>query len=395
MRTIVAMSPADPVIAARRKPIGIGQVGLGVISGVHREGYRCLGLPVVAGCDPAPAARDRFAAQEPEATVYDSLDNLLADEKVGVIDLATQHHRETRIPVLERIAAAGKPVLIQKPFAMNYADAVEAAELLEHAGVPAMVNQNMCFTPGALALERALMVDRMVGEPSYAQMMMQFPFDVYYQSSMARDERWWTVGLTVHHLGLFQLLFGPPERVYALLGRDVAQISTPHEGYGHLALTYGSGLHVLIISTGTYYGPRQILHTKEAAWVQGPDGLIDWSPEGPVVLLRRTGDAGKTIKETAIETPVGTWFPHAFGLAMDHFQASLAQKTTPWCPIADNLYVMAVLEAAYRSSAEGRAVEVREVMGERYDAAYGTGWSHATTSWEAPVVASEIAGASS
>ena len=361
---------------------GIGQVGLGGITVVHRRGYRRFGLPVVAGFDPDEAASIRFKEDTPGAAVCSSLEELLGDDRVAVVDLATPHHHEMRLPVVEEIAEAHKPVLVQKPLAMNYGEALEVVELLEGAAVPAMVNQNMCFAPGALALERALLVDRLVGAPGYAQLMMQYQFDTAYHAWFGRDERWWTVGLTVHHLGLLQLLFGPPERVYALLGRDVRQPGVSHEGYGHLALSYPSGLQVMVISTGTYYGLGEVRHGSEAGWVQGPEGLIDWNPNGPVT--RSVRSKGSDIVRRALPVRDGAWIPDAFGLAMAHFQAALAHYAQPLCAVADNLYVMAATEAAYRSSVEGRAVELAEIMGTRYEPNYGAGWDHGFNAWEPP-----------
>lgn len=374
-----------PASGGRRPTLGIGQVGLGGITVHHRAGYRLYEQPVVAGYDPDEAAARRFTDDTPGARAHGSLAELLADPAVGVIDLATPHHRDTRLPVVAQIVAAGHPLLIQKPLAMTYAEAVEVADLIEQAGVPAMVNQNMCFTPSALALERVLLRDEAVGAPSYAQILMQYQFDTGYHAWFGRDERWWTVGLTVHHLGLLQLLFGPPQRVYAQTGSDPKQPGVPTDGYGHLAMTYPSGLQVMLISTGTYYGTEPVRHGNEAVWIQGADGIVDWRPEGDVHLSRRI-EGGSDVERRTISTPSpGTWFPHAFGLTMAHLRQALDRGRVPLCSVQDNLHVMAVIEAVYRSGAEGRAVELEEVMGDRYDPAYGTGWSHGFSDWEPPL----------
>ncbi|TXR58014.1 Gfo/Idh/MocA family protein [Quadrisphaera setariae] len=374
---------------------GIGQVGLGSITTAHREGYRLYGQPVVAGYDPDPAARARLAADTPAAVVHGDLADLLADPAVGVVDLATPHHRSTRLPVVEQIAAAGKPFLVQKPMAMSYADALELVEVAEAAGVTGMVNQNMCFTPSAIALSRALLDDRVVGEPSYAQLVAQYQFDLPDHPWFGKDERWWTAGLTVHHLGLLQMLFGPPEQVHAMTGHDVSQPGVTSDGWGHLALRYRSGLQLVLVSTGTYYGTEPVPHGNEAVWVQGPEGLVDWRPEGDVVVSTRVGGGSQVERRSIAPHVRGTWFPHAFGLTMAHLRQALAAGRTPLCSVQDNLAVMAVLEATYTSGQQRRVVEVAEVMGDRYDPAYGSGWSHGFSGWEPPlpVTAPETAAA--
>lgn len=364
--------------------LGIGQIGLGGITVVHREGYRLYGQPVVGGFDPDPAACERFAADSPDARVHESVEGLLADPAVGVVDLATPHHRTTRLPPLEAIAAAGKPVLIQKPLAMNYSDAAEVADILAGAGIVGMVNQNMCFTPSALTLERALMVDRAIGKPFLAQIDMHYQFDTAYHPWFGRDDRWWTVGLTVHHLGLLQLLFGPPETVFALIGGDPRQPGVTKDGWGHLALVYPNGLQVLVGSTGTYYGSAPIRHGSEAIWIQGEAGILDWQPNGDVTVSTRSQGDGEIERRTVSPVGRGTWFPHAFGLAMAHFRQALAAGELPLCSVPDNLYVMAVIEAAYTSAEQHRAVQIAEIMGDRHDPSYGTGWSHGYAEWTPP-----------
>ncbi len=369
-------------VASSGSEWGIAQVGLGSITVPHREGYRIYGQPLVGGYDPSPEAREKLLADSPGAVAYETLDELLADPRVQVVDLATPHHRQTRVPVIEAIARAGKPMLIQKPLAYSYAEALEMVKLIEDAGVVAMVNQNMCFVPGSLVLVDALMKERVVGEPAFAQVTVQYLFDTDYHPWFGKDDRWWTGALTVHHFGLLQLLFGPPETVYAVTGRDVSQPGVTVDGYGHLMLRYPSGLAVAITSTGTYYGVHPVPHGNESLWVQGPEGVVDWRPEGGLDISKRGAESIE--RERREWSSDGKWFPDAFGLTMAHFRAALAAGREPLSSVQDNLYVMAVIEGAYRSSAENRVVPLEEIMGDRYDGAYGTGWSHGFGSWEPP-----------
>lgn len=368
-------APPDPAT-------GIGQVGLGGITVHHRGGYGRYGQPLVGGYDPSPEAGERLTADSPGATVFPTLAELLADPRVGVVDLATPHHRDTRLDVVRQIAAAGKPMLIQKPLAYSYPEALELVEVIEAADVTAMVNQNMCFTPGSLQLVDAVLRDRVVGEPTFAQVSVQYVFDTDFHPWFGRDDRWWTGALTVHHLGLLQLLFGPPETVYAVTGRDVSQPGVTVDGYGHLLLRYPGGLVVAITSTGTYYGTNPIPHGNERLWIQGPDAVVDWRPEGGLDVSRRFG--GEFERERIEWDPTAKWFPDAFGLTMAHFRQALAAGAEPFCSVQDNLYVMALIEAAYWSSDENRVVALQEVMADRYDPAYGTGWSHGFSGWTPP-----------
>jgi ribose/xylose/arabinose/galactoside ABC-type transport system permease subunit len=54
------------------------------------------------------------------------------------------------------------------------------------------------------------------------------------------------------------------------------------------------------------------------------------------------------------------WFPHAFAGVMEQLQYALKTGTAPMLSASDNLKTMALVEAAYRSTQEARAVQLAE-----------------------------------
>ncbi|WP_027483145.1 Gfo/Idh/MocA family protein [Deinococcus pimensis] len=362
-------------------PFKVGLVGLGSITGAHLGGYARYGVDVVAGLDVSPAAREAFARTHPHARTYDDLGDFLADEDVQVVDLATPHRRDMRFPLLERIAHAGKPVLIQKPLAATYAEAVEIADLLDVTGTRAMVNQNMCFAPGVLDAVRAVTHDRALGRPFLAFMRDWWCFDQNDTHWFGKDERWWTLGVSVHQLAVLHMMLGPPASVSAALGRDPAQPGVTHDGYGTLLLRYPDGASATVSSTGTYYGPSS---QDPELWVQGPLGVLTaHNSRGYTLSLRVRKDDADAERHVSVPAR-GAWFNDAFGRVMRHFQDALVEGRRPWCGVHDNLYVMAAVEAAYRSSMTHETVRLQEVMRDRYDPSYGPGWNHGFSTWQPP-----------
>lgn len=371
--------------------LGIGQVGVGGIAATHREGYDALGLSVVAGYDIATAALAGFREERPDAAAYDQLSALLADPAVGVVDVAAPHQQGLRTELLEAVLKAGKPALVQKPLAVSYPEAEQIAVLAERFGVPVMVNQNMCFAPNLLGLQHLVCVERLIGTPSYAQIRTEAKFDTDRHPWYGRYTRWWTAAVGVHHLALAHHLLGPPETVYALIGHEPGQPGvTGNDGYGHLALKYANGMQALVILSGTYYGAHQVSHGSEFIWVQGPDGGVDCRPDGDLVVSTRRSDSRRNIDRITRPRMIsGDWFPMGFGLSMRHFQDALAEGVAPWCSITDNLYVVAAIEAAYRSAVERREVSIESIMDDRYDPAYGPGSTRAMTDWVAGIATAE------
>jgi predicted dehydrogenase len=62
------------------------------------------------------------------------------------------------------------------------------------------------------------------------------------------------------------------------------------------------------------------------------------------------------------------WFPDAFAGPMASLLVALEQGTEPEISGRDNLGTMALVDAAYRSAKERRAVELAEVTGGESDA---------------------------
>ena len=97
-------------------------VGTGFIGVVHVEALRRIGVDVVGVVGSSPErARGKPGLPEP----YESLDAMLADERVDVVHLTTPNHLHH--PQVKAVLAAGKHVVCEKPLAMTSA---ESAELL-------------------------------------------------------------------------------------------------------------------------------------------------------------------------------------------------------------------------------------------------------------------------
>ena len=354
-------APAAPAsLAALRgrasQDFGIAIAGLGDIANTHLEAYRRRGLRVVAGADAdrlrAEAARERWNIPKvfsgPEAVA-----EMCRLPEVDVVDVTVPHYREMRFPVIAAITAAGKPLQVQKPMAQTYAEALELVELAERAGVPFRVNQNSVFVPAFSALHGYLR-DGTIGRPYYYQIENRGLWAADHPH-FAKRARWIVADMGVHHYALVQHWFGAPETVAAFGARDPSQPALVGENLGVLTLRYASGLQGLIVNNWSYRGGKPRAHSHEEIVIQGDNGAITaHSGEVEVATIR---PAARTFPQFH-----GEWFPDAFGHSMVEFLTALAEGRPPLCNGRDNLEVIAAIEAAYRSMAEGgRPVALAEV----------------------------------
>lgn len=130
------------------KTVRIGIIGTGGISHKHiKELLACKDAKIVALCD-IDEERLKAAAQEtgvaPEKCYTDYRD-LIADEEVDAVEVCTPNyvHAEMAIASL----AAGKPVNLEKPVALNYEQALKIVEAEKNSNTFGMTCFSYRFMP--------------------------------------------------------------------------------------------------------------------------------------------------------------------------------------------------------------------------------------------------------
>ena len=126
-------------------PIRAAVVGVGFIGVAHVEALRRIGVEVVgvAGSNPERARRKAAAAGLPP--VYASYEELLSDERVEVVHIATPNHVHAH--QVRAALEAGKHVVCEKPLAVTSEDTRELVERAESSGLVHAVCFNLRFYP--------------------------------------------------------------------------------------------------------------------------------------------------------------------------------------------------------------------------------------------------------
>ena len=167
MSTITAAKLGLPLSTPlpKRRDWGIGLVGFGGISGAHVDAYRAAGWRIVAVADPSPDARARARLLPGPPSLHETCETLIADPAVEVIVLLTQPN--LREPVVAAAAAAGKPVLTEKPLATTLASAERLVALAEAGGIHLAVSQNYRWIEGNFLVHH-LIRQGWIGTPFFA-----------------------------------------------------------------------------------------------------------------------------------------------------------------------------------------------------------------------------------
>lgn len=346
------LSPEDyrpaPPAAEIKNRYGIGLIGCGGIArGAHLPAYRNFGYRVVACCDLIEHNARRAAADFGIPFWTTDVDALLACPDVDVVDLAV--HAAQRRPLVEAIAAAGKPILSQKPFALSIEDAEAMVAVCAKARVSLMINQQARWAPEHRALRRV--IDSGALGHLYSVLHVNRSFQDVAGSWFVQLKDFNIVDHGIHFIDLSRYFTGlTPRRVKAVTTTVPGQVAVSPMIYS-IALEYAPEAQVM--STLHF---NNIIRTRDAhstAWYL--DGTL-----GSALL------SGRELSLYRHERPghreswniAGRWSPDAFGGSMGERLQSLAEGREAVTSGRDNLDSIRIAYAAVKSSETGQAVEI-------------------------------------
>lgn len=120
--------------------IGAGQIAYYAADAVKKNANATLH----AAFDPNAERLAKFAAEKGIAKTYPTVEALLADKELDAVYIATPN--KFHVPLAKQALEAGKHVILEKPFAMNYTEAKEAADLSKQLGLVFTIGMNQRFT---------------------------------------------------------------------------------------------------------------------------------------------------------------------------------------------------------------------------------------------------------
>ncbi len=175
-----------------------------------RDGLNDIDL-YFASRDPRRAAA--FAAEFGGVDSFGSYERAVADDRVSGVYVCTPHHLHLEHAILA--AAAGKPILLEKPLARTTPEARAIVDAAASAGTTLMVAENYRFMPPALAARE--MVERgELGALRLIQLQEEFPFQpTDWRNDSDMNGGGVMIDGGIHKASLLSFLAGNPSEVYA------------------------------------------------------------------------------------------------------------------------------------------------------------------------------------
>jgi predicted dehydrogenase len=353
----------------------IGIIGAGGIGRLHGEAAAKAGVTVAAFCDVDAERAAAAAAAHPGATAFTEVGELLAapDCPAVVVAVPNALHKDIAIQALR----AGRDVLLEKPMALNTG---ECDEIIAAAGETDRLVQLgfVCrCAPSTGVVERFIASGRL-GRIYHARATW------IRRRGIPGLGRWFTtksmsgggvlIDLGVHMIDLAMHLAGRP-RPQRVSGVCTSNFGSPIADYAFTEMWSGPPrpdgvFDVEDAATALMRfdaGFTMELTTTWAANVSEkdvPSGLLLLGDTGGCffdiwgerVLL--AAQEGRELVDITPELPPGDRWMQAWTTQHERFAEAVRTRTPPDASLAHGREVQSILDAIYRSSEEGREVEI-------------------------------------
>ncbi|HEX2851051.1 MAG TPA: Gfo/Idh/MocA family oxidoreductase [Acidimicrobiales bacterium] len=351
--------------------LGVAVVGFGPYGGMgQRHGVACRavdGLDFVAAVDTSDERRKAAEREFPGIAVYPTVDELLTDDAVDVVVVATPP--ASHAVLAARLLDEGRHVVVEKPMCLTAAEADGLIRRARDAGRVLTVHQNRRWDPDYLALRRAVDTG-LLGEVFNVETFVggfDHPCRAWHSHVPVSGGAVYDWGS--HHVDwILQLLGDRPSRVttfgHKRVWHDVTNLDQLR-----LHLAWDDGREAEFFQSdvaavrrpkffvqgteGTLVGHYRPVATERVDPVGGYVREEHHHAEAPADIVLARYEPGYGITETAL--PPGRAPEHAFHRNLaDHLLLGEPLAVSPES-VRD---VVAILEASQRSSDAG-GVEIR------------------------------------
>jgi predicted dehydrogenase len=282
---------------------------------------------------------------------HGSYADLVADPGIDVVYIATPHpfHAEHALQAID----AGKPVLVEKPFAMNAGEARTVADAAGAAGVFCMEAMWTRFLPHMERI-RELVAEGALGKllALSADQGMRFTPDPEHRLFAPELGGGALLDLGIYPFSFASMVLGPPQTLRACATAAFTGVDQTTSA----VLTYPGGAHAVLTCTSAASTPMR-------AWVAGSEGRIEidrpWYQATSFTLTRVGGSTER------FDTPDGVVLDQAKGMRFEAAEVGrclrLGLLESPVMPLDETVSIIGTLD------------EVRDQIGLTYPSGYALG----------------------
>ncbi len=326
----------------------------------HLPGFRAAGVSAAAICDLNEEPARKLAAQFGIANVYTDWREMLAREKPDALSVCLPNvlHREPVLAALD----AGIHVLCEKPLATSVAEAAEMFDAARRNNRALMAAQNWRWDSGAHAVRRLVdageLGDIYYGEATAMRRMGIPTWGVFHQKQFSHGGALLDIGVHMLDLAVWLMNNPQPVRVSATasahFGRraDIAKMlrgawdpaKFDVEDFAVALVHFAGGASLLLRTSWAAHIDAETFSVR----VLGTEAGVTTTP--PALYRNLHG--------IPADQKLNVQPASSYEREMAHWLRVLRGDEQPLVRPEETLNVQRIIEAAYRSAAEGRDVTV-------------------------------------
>lgn len=339
----------------------IAAIGTGFFSHFQYEAWgRIEGVEVVGTCSRSLANAEKLAAKFGIPKAYDDFGRMLDELQPDLVDIITPP--ENHLESVRESAKRGLRTICQKALAPTLEEAEEIVRIGEEAGIDLIIHENFRFQPWYREMKRWIEAGRFGDLHSVSFRLRpgdgQGPRAYLDRQPYFQDMPLFLVHETaVHWVDTFRFLMGPIKAVTARLRKVNPLIAGEDAGY--IIFEFDG------TKTGLFDGNRLNDHQAEVkrltmgeAWLEGSAGVMRLDGYGRLWFAAHGG------LEEEVTFPCNRegFGPSFGGDCVYNLQKHVIDHYLHGAPVEnlgpDYINVVRVEDAIYRSSAEGRRIEL-------------------------------------
>ena len=321
----------------------VGVVGTGHWGKNLLRNFDSLGA-LAAFCDQDPAARERFGAMYAGARGYAGLDDMLGDDRVDAVVIATPS--DTHGELAARALAAGKQVFCEKPLCLDLAEAERLKAEADRRGLLLMVGHLLLYHPAFRELLRRVRAGE-VGKLLYV-------YSTRLSLGKVRSQENALFSFAPHDISMILQLAGSMPGSVVATGGHYLTPGIADTTLTHMAFPGGLQAHIFVSWLHPFKDQRLVVVGEKAMLV-----FDDMQPAPNKLLLYRhvldrDGDIPVVSKAEAEPVPLDNTEP--LRNECQAFLDAASGRGAPPSDGAEGVRVMRVLDACQRAITEGRPI---------------------------------------
>jgi predicted dehydrogenase len=329
------------------RPLRVAVAGLGYWGPNIARNFAALpGAELAWCCDASDANRERVAPMFPHARFAADLAEVLADDTVDAVALATPV--PTHAALARQVLEAGKHCFVEKPMAQSSADAESVVAAAEAADRTLMVGHLLEYHPGVVKLKE------LIDSGELGRVLYIYGNRLNLGKLRADENALWSLG--AHDVSVLLRLAG--EEPYEVEARGESYMREGIEDVVFCFLRFPSGLAAhLHLSWLDPHKERRFTVVGEGRMATFDDMAL----EGKITVYDKGFDepSGRGSYGEYITRSGDIWSPRLPNLEplrteCEHFVRSIRERTPPISDGAAGLRVVRVLEALQQSLDESR-----------------------------------------